>query len=436
MSLDDPRPVERLSAKAARRIALAAQGFGSRHGVLRPAPRRIAAVAPEAAEGVAAPSAAPEARMDAGTIRRAVDRLGLLQIDSVNVVVRSHYLPLYSRLGPYPMPVLDRIAAGRRRALFEYWGHEASLLPVSLYPLMRWRMARAEAGIGIYGGLARFAVEQRAFVDEVRAEIEARGPLSAGELQQGGRGEGGWWGWSDGKKALEWLFWAGQVTTAARRGFERVYDLTERVLPADVLALPVPDAEEAQRRLVLRAIRALGIASEPCLRDYYRLDTTDSKRRVAELVEDGRLVPVAVEGWPRVVYRDPEARVPRRIEARALLSPFDSLIFERERTEKLFGFRYRLAFYTPAEQRSHGYYVMPFLFGDRFAARVDVKADRAAGVLRALAVHAEPHAPPETAVALADELATLAAFLGLAGVAAEPAGDLGPALAAELARRG
>ncbi|MCK0196237.1 winged helix-turn-helix domain-containing protein [Ancylobacter sp. 6x-1] len=402
---DDPVPAPRarLSLKEARRLALAAQGFGSGHGGAERA----------------------HVHTSYGPMRRMADRLGLLQIDSVNVLVRSHYLPLFSRLGPYPMERLDAATQGRRRILFEYWGHEASLLPVALQPLMRWRMERAARGHGIYGGLARFAREQADYIEAVREEIRTRGPLGAGELSDGSKGEGGWWGWSAGKQALEFLFWAGEVTTAQRRGFERVYDLTERVLPAEVLAAPTVPAEEAQRQLVMVAARALGVATEPCLRDYFRLDPTESKARVAELVEDGRLLPVAVEGWSRPAYLDPAQKIPRRIGARALLSPFDSLIFERRRTQELFGFHYRLAFYTPADKRSHGYYVMPLLLGDRLVARIDVKAERATGVLSVPAAHIEDGvAAGEVVEPLAEELRLLAFWLGLPSVHVGERGDL------------
>lgn len=402
-----PRPPrDKLSARAARRVALAAQGFG---GAREAEPSGFA------------------------QMRRMVERLGLLQIDSVNVLIRSHYLPLFSRLGPYPTARLDAATLGRRRALFEYWGHEASLLPVSAYPLLRWRMERAKHGIGIYGGLARFAREQRPFLDAVLAEIRARGPLSAGELSEGGRGEGGWWGWSEGKSAVEFLFWAGELTTAARRGFERVYDLPERVLPHEVLAAPVPDEAEAQRKLLLIAARALGVGTEFDLRDYFRLDVADTKARLAELVEDGALVPVKVEGWRNPAYLDPNARMPRRIEAHALLSPFDSLIFERARTERMFDFHYRLAFYTPAEKRAHGYYVMPFLMGDALVARLDMKAERASSTLAVPAAHLEDgRAPGPVAEALAAELRLLAGWLGLERVRVGSEGDLAAALAQAL----
>ena len=400
-----------VSAGQARRIALAAQGFG----VARPA--------------------APDRRH----LRRAADRLGLLQIDSVNVLVRAHYLPLFSRLGPYPTGLLDQAAwSGRRRSLFEYWGHEASLLPVGLQPLLRWRMARAAQGVGTYGRLARFGEERRAFIERVLAEVAARGPLRAAELESGGPGSSGsWWGWSEGKTALEWLFWAGLVTTATRRGFERVYDLPERVLPAAVLAAPTPPAEDAQRALLRLSARALGIATASDLRDYFRLPAADARARLAELVEAGELLPVRVAGWAQPAYLDPAARRPRRIEARALLSPFDSLIFERSRTERLFGFRYRIEIYTPAHRRAHGYYVLPFLLGDRLVARVDLKAERAASCLRVVAAHAEPEIDVlGVAAALRAELGAMAGWLGLERVELPERGDLASALRAHGRARG
>jgi uncharacterized protein YcaQ len=359
---------------------------------------------------------------------RQLGRLGLVQIDSVSAVVRSHYLPLFSRLGPYPRDELDQLAyAGRRRRLFEYWGHEASLLPVEAQPLFRWRMARARAGQGIYGGIARFARERAAFVEAVLQEVRRRGPLAAGELAQGGRGEGGWWGWSDGKLALEFLFWAGLLTTGTRRGFERVYDLSERALPRAVLAAPTPEPEAAQRELLRCAARALGVATARDLRDYFRLDAADVPARLAELAEAGELLPIAIEGWAQPAWLDPAARLPRRIEAQALLSPFDSLVWERERNERLFGFRYRLEIYTPAHKRIHGYYVLPFLLDDRLVARVDLRSDRKAGCLRVLAAHFEPSVHHLAVLEpLARELRLLAVWLGLERVVWSEGGE--PAL--------
>jgi uncharacterized protein len=383
---------DRLTRAAARRVALAAQGYADAR--------------PEA----------PARRHFA----RVLDRLGLLQIDSVNVLVRAHYMPLFSRLGAYDRMLLDEAAYHpKRRTLFEYWGHEASLLRLDLQPLLRWRMERAERGEGIYGGLARFGRERRDFIGSMLREIAAQGPLSARELSGGGRGSGSWWGWSDGKRALEWLFWAGKVTTAARRGFERVYDLTERVLPPAIMAAPTPAREDAQRALIAIAGRALGVATERDLRDYFRFDPDESKARTAELVEEGTLVPITVEGWTAPAYLDPQARRPRTINARALVSPFDPLVWDRSRAERLFDFRYRIEIYTPAEKREHGYYSLPFLLGERIVARIDLKADRAAGRLIVQSISLEAHAAPdEIGPALGEELQSVARWLGLTAIEA------------------
>lgn len=342
--------------------------------------------------------------------------LGVVQIDSVNVLVRSHYLPLYSRLGPYDQSLLDAAAyAGRRRQLFEYWGHEASLVPVEHQPLLRWRMQRARKnGDGVWGGVARFGREHGAFCREVLAEIATRGPLGVSDLAAGGRRRGDWWGWSQGKVALEWLFWSGQVTTHSRRRFERIYDLPERVLPASVLAAPTPAEPDAQRELLRIAMRALGVATDRDLRDYFRLPVADARARIAELVEARELLPVEVEGWGARAYVTPTLRIPRRIEARAVLSPFDSLVWFRDRLQRLFDFHYRIEIYTPAHKRRHGYYVLPFLLGERLVARVDLKADRENGRLRVLNTHYEPWVEPAAvATELKLELERLAGWLGL-----------------------
>jgi hypothetical protein len=321
---------------------------------------------------------------------------------------------------------LDRAAyAGPRRALFEYWGHEASLMPVALQPLFRWRMEHARRGQGTWARVSQFGRERRDFIAAVLAQVRACGPLRASELEGGGRPRGAWWGWSDGKAALEWLFWVGEVTTATRRGFERVYDVPERALPATVLAVPTPTEADAQRALVALASRALGIATERDLRDYFRLPLAAARARIAELCETGTLRRVAVEAWAQPAYLDTAAHLPRQIEARALLSPFDSLVWDRARTERLFGFRYRLAFYTPPEERAHGYYVMPFLLGDRLVARVDLKADRAAGTLRVLGAHVEPGAArTDVAGPLRAELERMATWLGLGRLRVDGRGGL------------
>jgi uncharacterized protein YcaQ len=393
-----------LSLAAARRIALAAQGL-----------------------------AKPRKQGPVGTrqLLASIERLNLHQIDSVNVLARAHYLPAFSRLGAYPAEALDRLAWGRPRRLFEYWAHEASLLPFDLQPLLRWRMARAERGQGTWRSLASFAHERRAETAAVVKRIAQEGALAASDFETGGAG--GWWGWSEGKRILEWLFWSGRLTTATRRAsFERVYDLPERVLPAALLAAPTPSETDAHRALLERAARALGVATARDLRDYFRLSPADAKPRIDELAEAGILLPVRVEGWRDVAWLHRDSKQPRRAEGQALLSPFDPLVWDRSRTERLFGMRYRIEIYTPALKRVHGYYVLPFLLGDRLAARVDLKADRKQKLLRVEAAHLEPGAPPDTAGQLAAELRLMAEWLGLEKIAVARRGDLAPALAADL----
>jgi uncharacterized protein YcaQ len=392
---------ETISDAMARRIALAAQGFAE--------PR-------------------PATAIGRRHLAKVLGRIGLLQIDSVSVVVRAHYMPLFSRLGPYDRDLLDKAASGKKRMLFEYWAHEASLLPVETWPLMRWRMDRAAQSEGIYGRLAQFGRERADLIEATYRKVAADGPVAASDID-GAKGSGGWWGWSDEKHAFEWLFWAGRITTASRRGFERLYDLPERVIPAAVFESPAPEPAEAHRELLRISARALGIATSGDLRDYFRLSPADVKDRIPELVESGELLPVSVKGWKQPAYLHKDARVPRKIATRALLAPFDPLVFERSRAERLFDFHYRIEIYTPAEKRRFGYYVLPFLLGDTIVARVDLKADRPAGVLRVLAAYAEPGAPPHTAAELAEELRLMRVWLRLERIEIVPAGDLGPALA-------
>jgi uncharacterized protein YcaQ len=385
--------------------------------------RRIAI----AAQGLAEPR--PASEVGRRQLRKLAERLGVIQIDSVNVVSRTHYLPAFSRLGAYPRALLEAEAWGKRPSLFEYWGHEASLMPVAMQPLFRWRMAAARAGEGTWAGVARFARENRAYVEAVMARIEREGPVTGGDFAEGPRGAPGWWSWSKGKHALEYLFWAGLITTRTRRGFERVYDLTERVIPAAIHSQPTPSADEAQRALLIIAARALGVGTEADLRDYFRMPVAATRARLAELVEAGGLEPVMVKGWRQPAYLHPAARAPRRVAASALLSPFDNLIWFRDRTERLFGTRVRLEIYTPAHKREHGYYVLPFLQGEAITARVDLKSDRQAGVLRVQAAHGEPWTDPgATAPALAAELRVMAEWLGLGDVAVAGRGDLAGAL--------
>ena len=389
-----------LSARQARRIALAAQGLAAARAD-RSVTRRV--------------------------FRKLAAELGVIQIDSVNVLARTHYLPAFSRLGPYPRELLEAEAWGKTPSLFEHWGHEASLLPLAIQPLFRWRMqARRDSG---KGHRAKFAREQSGYVDGVLAQIERRGPVTGGDFAAEPR-KAGWWNWSNGKQALEWLFGAGLIAVKTRRGFERVYDLTERVIPRAILDQPTPSAAEAQRALLTISARAMGVATEGDLRDYFRLPVAETKGRLAELVEDGSLLRVRVAGWRQDAYLAPDAKAPRRLAASALLSPFDNLIWRRERTERLFGVRIRLEIYTPAHRREHGYYVLPFLQGDALVARVDLKADRGAGVLRVQAAHAEARADPvATSRALAHSLRQMARWLRLQEVEVVEKGGLANPLA-------
>ena len=400
----------KLSLARARRIALAAQGFD------RPRPARP-------------PSAARIARL--------VGQLGVLQLDSVNVFLRAHYMPVFSRLGPYDRSRLDRIAGhgtGRiDRRLVEYWAHEASLVPVELHPLFRWRMADVDREA--WGSISRIAREQPELVAETFELVERDGPIRArdtGSVRPAPR-PGHMWNWHEGKVALEHLFFTGRIGAARRVNFERLYDTIERVLPVGIREQPTPSPEDAQRELVRVAARALGVATEPDLGDYYRLPRAASKARVAELVEGGELIPVEVEGWSAPAYLWPTARAPRKVNARALVSPFDSLIWFRQRTERLFDFHYRIEIYTPAAQRTYGYYVLPFLLGDRLVARVDLKSDRDRGVLLVQGAYAEDGVDSgHVASELADELRLVTSWLGLNDIVIAPRGDLTAGLAAEL----
>jgi len=347
------------------------------------------------------------------------------------VLVRAHYFPAFSRLGPYEAGLLDRMAY-KKRELFEYWGHEASLMPVELYPLMRARMERAKRG-EMWGGIARFAKENKKYIEAVLAEVRDRGPLAASDLsEKGARGEK-WWGWAPGKTAMEWLFWTGALTASSRRNFERLYDLPERVIPEEVLRAEAPGEEESNRRLLDMSILALGVATVKDLADYFRIKVPDARPRIRELVEDGRLQWVRVEGWKADVFVDPSAKVPRRVEARALVAPFDPIVWERARAHRLFDFHYRIEIYTPAHKRVHGYYVVPFLLGDTLVARVDLKADRKAKALLVHAAFAElGRDPVAIAEPLAAELHELARWLELEKIRTGSRGNLARVLRAAL----
>lgn len=384
----------------------------------------------------------PDRAVGMRDVQGVISRLGQFQIDSINIVARAHYLPLFSRLGSYDPALLDRASGRAPRRLFEYWGHAASLIDVELQPALRTRMHRwAEADM--WPGIARIYREKPELIEWVSAELDRRGPTSARELdpqlgQQPDRRRDSWgWNWSDVKTACEWLFFTGAITAARRNSsFERLYDLPGRVLPAAVWARPSPDEPEAMRTLVRRAAAALGVASEPCLRDYFRTSASRTRQAVTELVDAGELLPVRVQGWDaQPVYLWSQASVPRRSRVRALVSPFDSVMFERSRLEALFDFFYRIEIYVPAPKRIHGYYVYPFLLGEDFVARVDLKADRQAGVLRVNGAWAEADRHQQTseiAAELAAELELMAGWLGLEAVRVEVNGDLAPALGAAL----
>ncbi len=392
-----------LSRAEARRIALAAQGF------LDP------------------PHTVPTLR----TLTRTVARTGVLQIDSVNVLQRAHYMPLFSRMGAYDVSLLDRAASRGPRRLVEYWAHMAAYMPVELWPLMNQRMARAYTDA--WGGPRSIYARRPALVARVLGDVAAHGPVTARDIDDDlPKAKVDWgWNWSEVKQALEFLFFAGKVSAAGRNSqFERRYDLPERVIPAHVLRQPVPPPAEAHVELVRRAAISSGVGTEPSLRDYYRMRPEESKPAVQALVESGELVPVSVQGWNQPAYLHRDARLPRRVDASALLSPFDPVVWERTRTEHLFGFRYRIEIYVPEPARVHGYYVLPFLLGDELVARVDLKADRKAGSLVVKGAYAEPSAPEETPIRLHEQLESMAGWLGLSSVVVAPRGDLAGALAA------
>jgi uncharacterized protein YcaQ len=404
------RAIRKLSLARARRIALAAQGFAQPRPPRPPSVNRIASL---------------------------IDRLGVLQLDSVNVFSRAHYMPVFSRLGPYDRSRLDRIAGhgtGRiDRRLIEYWAHEASLIPVELHPLFRWRMADVDREA--WGSISRVAREQPELVAETLELVAERGPIRArdtGAVRPPPR-SGHMWNWHEGKVALEHLFFTGRVAAARRGNLERLYDTIDRVLPGEILQRPTPSPPEAQRELVRIAARALGVATEPDLGDYFRLPRADSKARVAELVAARELIEVEVEGWSIPAYLWPDARQPRGVDVRALLSPFDSLVWFRQRTERLFDFRYRIEIYTPAAKRVYGYYVLPFLLGDALVARVDLKSDRQRGALLVQGAFCEEGVDAgDVAAELAAELRLVAAWLGLGEVVVARNGDLSSKLAVSI----
>ncbi|MCA5894635.1 winged helix DNA-binding domain-containing protein [Isoptericola sp. NEAU-Y5] len=401
--------MDTLSLAQARRIALAAQGLHR--------PR-------------------PEGEVSMRRAMAGVDRLNLLQIDSVNVLARAHLMPLFSRLGPYDVGLLDRASGRSPRRIVETWAHVASFVPATTYPLLEWR--RRNYLDEAWGEISGTALAHAHEVDLVRQMVAERGPVTAreihDELEAAGRTtprtrEEWGWNWTVAKRCLEFLFFTGEVMSARRNSaFERCYDLPERVLPPAVRTVePVPHADAVRELLALGA-RAHGVGTARCFADYFRLKGPVVRRALAELVEDGVLARVRVDGWDQPTFRHRDARLPRRAEGRALLSPFDPLVWERRRLEALFDVYYRIEIYVPAPLRTLGYYVLPFLEGDAITAMVDLKADRQAGVLRVQAAHATAHATDGTAAALGAELELLAGWLGLDETVVGPRGDLAPRL--------
>ncbi len=350
-----------LSLREARRVALCAQGFAD---------------------------PVPAGRVDRRHLRRVMRRLQLLQLDSVPVVIRTQYLPPFSRLGCYEASLLDRVAY-RDDEWFEAWAHEASLLPVGDEPLLRWQKRRAEQG-HTWENLAALARRDPDYVAEVLAQVTER-PLAAGELLDPRRRSGQWWGSrSLGAIALDWLYRIGKVGIRRRANFIKEFDLLERIVPADVLAQPTPPAEDAQRALLLRSAAASGVGTASDLIDYYRLPVREGRARLSELVEAGDLAVVEVEGWAEPAYLHTEAKLPSSVDSLTVLSPFDPVVWNRARAERLWGFDYRIEIYVPASKRVYGYYVLPVLDGEELVARLDLKTDRAAGVLLVLGAFAEP----------------------------------------------
>nr|WP_321462835.1 crosslink repair DNA glycosylase YcaQ family protein [uncultured Cohaesibacter sp.] len=397
-----------LSKAQARRIALRAQGFLPQMRSLK--------------------------RIDRRHIDRLFEHVSLLQIDSVNVLDRAHYLTAFARLGDYDKATLDRLAhdvsqKGQPKDYFEYWGHEASLVPVSLYPALRWRMERARRHQGVWRKLSRYAREHPDVIRQVQQDIADRGPLCVSDLEKRGSRSSSWWGWNDSKLALEFLFWCGHIVAAGRQGFTRYYDLPERVIPAEFLNAEPLDEKDAQRHLMMLAAKSNGIGTEKCLKDYFRLSTEEARAALGSLVEDGTIEAVKVEGWDAPTYLFKDASLPARANCQALLAPFDSLIWYRDRAEALFDFHYRIEIYVPKEQRRFGYYVLPFLMGDRLVARLDLKANRQEAILEVFAAYGEKGINKhKVSEALAKELALMAGWMKLEAIRVGERGDLAGSL--------
>lgn len=382
---------ETLTAAQARRIALAAQGFGK-----------------------------PRAPVATRQLNLMIRRLNLLQLDSVNVFERSHYLPLFARLGAYDKATLDWLTFGTGSQYIEYWAHEAAVIPLADWPLWRWKMATLREQDP---GRHEWARENTSMLDWLRAELRRSGPVAASSIEHdANRGAGGWWGWSDVKHGLEFLFRWGEVVSAGRTRFERTYALAEHAVPAHLLAAEVPQAD-AQRQLVERAGAALGVGTASDLADYFRLRGDAVRPAIADLEDAGVLLPVTVEGWKQKAWLHRDARIPRRVETAALLSPFDPVVWDRGRALRLFGFHYRIEIYTPAAKRTYGYYTLPLLVDDRIVGRIDLKTDRKAGVLRVQSAWREPGASIDLGRVVA-LLRETAGWQGMASIEVADWGDL------------
>ncbi len=385
-----------ISNDRARRIALEAQGFRD---------------------------VRPTGRVDARHFRRVLGRVGVLQLDSVNIVCRAHFMPVYSRLGPYDREALDRWAYGG--ALFEYWAHEAALMPVQRRHLLGFRMADEPH----WNSFDRLRNERPGYIEAVLEEVRRRGPLTVSDLEDRGPRTGPWWGRDHGKLALEYLFDMGHVTTADRVGFKRVYDIVERVFPADVLDQPALPAHEAQKELLVLAARSLGVGTAEDLGDYYRIRMPVTRPLLDELEREGRIERVEVRGWAKPAYLHPDAVAPHSVPTRTLLSPFDPVVWFRDRALRLFDFHYRIEIYVPEAKRTYGYYVLPFLLDGDLVARVDLKADRTTGTLLVRGAWAEPGVDPaHVGRELRRELETYAEWLGLDAIDVARNGDLAPLL--------
>ena len=381
-----PKRLDELTIVEARSLALAAQGFDK--------PR----------------SKSKSSTADAVEV---IKKLGVIQIDSVNVLVRSQELPLFARLGDHDRNAINKATAQSK--IFEYWGHEAAILPVEIQPLFRWKMNAARTGKIKHWGLTSFYADNKAFVKRILKHVEANGPVTARELSTRTTKKSSWWDWDEAKTALEYLFLTGQLMSCGRGSdFARIYDITERVLPSKILDTPTPTENEARKQLLVRAAKAQGVATLTDLADYYRQKTAVIKPLVNELIEQGELREVTVNTWVEKAFVHRSAKLPKKLYATALLSPFDSLVWCRPRNERLFDFHYRIEIYTPKEKRKFGYYVLPFMMNGELVGRVDLKADRANAKLLVQSVHTEKGIKRASINgALTDELRALANWLDL-----------------------